>query len=83
MKVLAEGTYFVKEVFNRGTPEEYTGIRLWHDCKKYKDRDSARVEMRGGERNFTCPHCGFKYKLSDLDLGRINATPGTSTYSVS
>jgi len=43
--------------------------RLWHDCDRYKNRDSARVEMRrvgtfldplrGDKIKFKCDLCGF------------------------
>ena len=47
--------------------------RLWHDCTKYKNRDSARIEMRrvgtfldplrGDKIKFKCDLCGFTQEI--------------------
>ena len=57
MQVLKKGIYYFKDK-NR--------IRLWHDCKKYKDRDLTRVEIDKISENeeiakFKCSLCAFEY----------------------
>jgi hypothetical protein len=66
MKVLAKGIYYYKK---RAKPDEdQEPPRLWHDCKKYKDRDSARVEVDLVKETkdfykFVCKLCGFEYEF--------------------
>jgi len=65
MKELVEGKiYYVKEGET---------IRFWHNCKKYKDRDEARVELVDigedpEEWHYKCPLCDFEYKTGKLEL---------------
>lgn len=69
MRKLTKGVYIAKE------PGQ--DIRIWHDCKKYKDRDETRVEILFSEAGsdedtavYRCQHCGFEYRLDrHINLG--------------
>jgi hypothetical protein len=68
MKELEKDFYYVVDREEKGTSEAPM-LRVWHNCKKYKDRDIARVEISQTEENeegikFICDHCGIEYTAS-------------------
>jgi hypothetical protein len=62
MKRILNGLYTFQE---KGDKAGAT-LRMWHDCKKYRDRDTARVELlrsKDDQNVFVCPYCGFEFKI--------------------
>ncbi len=63
MKILAKDVFYYRE---KGSKV----VRLWHSCESYKNgkRGLTRPEIviaseDDNTTNYTCPHCGFEYKL--------------------
>ena len=65
MKPIEKGVYSaaIEKVMRAGELVKIFGI--WHDCKKYKDNRSARVQLLTVKENkdFKCPWCDFKYSM--------------------
>lgn len=82
MKVLTKDVFYAKDkvmiggqlvevengLFKKTPKVEVQVMRLFHNCKKYRDRDIARVEIIRKEDSddsalYKCPHCDFEYRL--------------------